>query len=57
MKKIKDYEILESDNKYDLEEAVKKYIEKGYELYGSPFIFYDMTKRHEYFYQAMITYE
>ena len=61
MKKIKYYEILENDSKYDLAKEVMKYVnEDGYELLGAPF--YRKEKglegqKYEYICQAVIKYE
>lgn len=58
MKKVTDYEILEYDDKYYLEKKVKEYIEKfHYELYGSPFTYFDYDIKRTTFCQAMVKYE
>lgn len=58
MKKVTDYEILEYDDKYYLEKKVKEYIEKfHYELYGSPFTYFDYNYKKITFCQAMVKYE
>ena len=58
MRKVIDYEILEYDDKHELEKTVKKFIENyGYELYGSPFTYFDHVIKHITFCQAMVKYE
>ena len=58
MKKVTDYIIFESFDKYDLEKNIKFYIEcNNYELYGSPFTYFDHDIKHITFCQAMVKYE
>lgn len=58
MKKVTDYIILESFDKYDLEKNIKLHIEcNDYELYGSPFTYFDYDYKKITFCQAMVKYE